>query len=184
MPRSSKGAAWEREFSKKLSIWWSDGEADDLFWRTSQSGGRATTRRKKGKGTRGHVGDICATDETGAQLLGYVTFELKRGYNRHSLHDLIDKPNRAAEQEMEKWITQAKQAKKLSKSRHWLVVSRRDRREPLLIAPTGLLTVLGVPVKAVIRYIGKKGFPREVEVGLLQSLWETDPKPLRDMLAG
>lgn len=185
MSRSSKGSRFEREFCKKLSIWWSDGEADDLFWRTSQSGGRATTRRKKGKTTRGHAGDICATDEVGAPLLKFLCFELKRGYNRHTLHDLIDKPAGAAEQEIEKWVVQARAARTLSGAKYWVVVTQRDRREPLLVVPSGLLSLLGVRSEATITYrIARTKKARTVEVGLLQSLWDADPKPVRDMLAG
>lgn len=185
MPRSSKGSRFEREFCKKLSTWWSGGEADDLFWRTSQSGGRATTRGKKGKTTRGHVGDICATDEAGAPLLRFLCFELKRGYNRHTLHDLIDKPAFSAEQEIEKWIVQARVARTLSGARYWAVVAQRDRREPLLIVPAGLLNLLGVRSAATVTYrISGTKKARTIEVGLLQSLWDASPRPIRDMLAG
>ena len=46
MGKSQKGGAWEREFSKYLSLWITEGERDDVFWRSSQSGGRATQRAK------------------------------------------------------------------------------------------------------------------------------------------
>lgn len=179
MAKSSKGSRFERDFSKQLSLWWSDGHSDDLFWRTSQSGGRATTRRKKGKGTRGHVGDICATDETGAQLLKYVTFELKRGYSRHTLHDLIDKPAGAAEQEIEKWLAQARRGRKEAGSLYWLVVSQRDRRQPLMFAPVGLFDKLGVTPAATLSYRTKAKKVLTIQVALLSRLWDADTRKVR-----
>lgn len=56
-----KGRKFERTISKKLSIWWSNGERDDLFWRTQGSGARATTRSKRGIKTEGQDGDIAST---------------------------------------------------------------------------------------------------------------------------
>jgi hypothetical protein len=37
-----KGGEWERETCRKLSIWWSGGEYNDLCWRTAGSGSKAT----------------------------------------------------------------------------------------------------------------------------------------------
>src|SRR3954464_11883516 len=90
--RAGKGASFERDLCKRLSLWWTDGERDDVFWRTSQSGGRATSRTKKGKKTKNSYGDICAVDPIGQPLLDLITFEVKRGYNKDSFTDLLDKP--------------------------------------------------------------------------------------------
>ncbi|MBM3120244.1 MAG: hypothetical protein FJ006_12010, partial [Chloroflexi bacterium] len=59
---SSKGASFERDISRQLSLWWTHGERDDVFWRSSMSGGRATVRAKKGQKTAYQNGDITATD--------------------------------------------------------------------------------------------------------------------------
>lgn len=76
--RSQKGAAYERMICKRLSLWVSGLERDDLFWRSSMSGGRATVYRKGG-GTRVHAqaGDISAVDPQGADLLKLFTIEVK-----------------------------------------------------------------------------------------------------------
>jgi hypothetical protein len=179
MSKSGKGSAYEREFCKALSLWWTDGHYDDCFWRTSQSGGRATTRRKKGKSTRGHVGDICATDEEGIVLLQYITFELKRGYSKHTVHDLIDKPDKAAEQEIEKWLAQARRARRHAKSVYWLVVSRRDRREPLMFAPVGLFDRLGITPAASVTYRTKRRKVLTFQIALLARLWNVDTRMLK-----
>ena len=54
----AKGPSFEREVCEKLSLWWTDGKRDDVFMRTSGSGGKATARRKKGKDTPFQGGDI------------------------------------------------------------------------------------------------------------------------------
>jgi hypothetical protein len=78
--KSSKGGEFERQVCKYLSLWWSSGEFDDLFWRSSQSGGRATTRAKKNKRTVNHAGDISPTHSSGEGLTDYILFECKTGY--------------------------------------------------------------------------------------------------------
>jgi hypothetical protein len=132
----AKGSAFERCFCKTLSLWWSDGEADDLFYRTASSGARATVRGRQGKGTRGHCGDVCATDSEGEPLTRVITFELKRGHNGYTIQDLLDKSSRMAEQVYEKWFTQAGIAACNAGSYTWAVVVKRDQREPLIIMPT------------------------------------------------
>ena len=79
-----KGSGFEREVAKALSLWWTEGSRDDVFWRSSNSGGRATARRKRGQRTAGQHGDIAATDPVGEPFLKVVTIELKAGYGRGS----------------------------------------------------------------------------------------------------
>ncbi len=55
------GNNYEREFSRKLSLWLTNNDSDDVCWRDLSSGARATTRSKKGK-TNQSSGDIIATD--------------------------------------------------------------------------------------------------------------------------
>lgn len=71
MPRSKgkqKGSAFERKVCKQLSLWVSNGESEDLFWRSAMSGGRATVGRKAGKSHSRHAGDISATSREGHVL--------------------------------------------------------------------------------------------------------------------
>lgn len=148
-----KGAAFERLLCTKLSLWWTqyDEEArDDVFWRTSQSGGRATTRAKKGKKTKGHCGDICATDPIGQPLIDAITIEAKRGYSKHTIHDIIDKPKKAAKQEWEKWIEQAKAAMVRAGSRSWMIVAARNRRKEIVVVP--MTETFWIPYVVVFNY--------------------------------
>lgn len=137
----AKGQTFERDFSRLLSQWWSnDPDCDDLFWRTAGSGARATVRGKKNKSTRGHAGDIGATDPIGKPLMDFITIELKRGYWRVTIADLLDKPGKV-EQEFERWIQKAERSKENAGSYSWIIVHKRDRREPVVIFPDDLLRI-------------------------------------------
>lgn len=79
-----KGEDFERQISKKLSLWWTDGERDDVFWRTSQSGGRATQRAKSALDTAYSYGDLTFIDPIGKPLCDLLVIEAKRGYTNTS----------------------------------------------------------------------------------------------------
>lgn len=74
---SRKGGAYERTLSVLLSLWVSSGRREDLFWRTAQSGGRATIGRRKGKDLARTAGDIGAIDPRGEWLCGTFLIEAK-----------------------------------------------------------------------------------------------------------
>lgn len=130
-----KGQNFERQICKELSLWLSKGQRDDLFWRTAGSGGRATTRQKKGKNTAGAAGDICSTDPDSAEFCRFVTFELKRGYNHVSLMDTLDMDNVGV---FCQWIHQAKRSAKAAQTPYWLILHKRDKRLPLVYLPMEL----------------------------------------------
>lgn len=139
-----KGGDFERSFCRELTAWWTDGEfADVLFWRTAMSGGRATTRKKKGQKTnQAHCGDIAAIDAQGKPLTELVTFELKRGYRGCNLHDLLDRTNKSATPVLYEWIDQARTAARSAGSPFWAIVHRRDRRAAMILTPTKLFEKL------------------------------------------
>lgn len=85
-----KGPAWEREVARILSRWWTFGKRDDIFWRTAGSGARATVREKKGKKTPYQYSDITFTDPIGKPLLDLFCIELKKGYGKFDLLEVID----------------------------------------------------------------------------------------------
>ena len=129
-----------------LSRWWSTGlgipENDAIFWRTSNSGGRATTRAKKGLRTFGSYGDVAAVDPIGQPLLDLLTIEIKTGYSHSTLHDLFDAPSNAAVQTYEDWIWKAEQDTIKSKSMSWMIVHRRNRRIHLVTSPAFLFQTM------------------------------------------
>ncbi len=132
MAGKGKGNSFERLLAHKLSFWWTIGKEDAIFWRTSNSGGRSTVRSKTGKQDRFHHGDLCAIDPRGQPLLDLVTIELKKGYNRSTVADLLDRSVTAKEQQYEEWIRKAIEIKDRVGTMSWMLIVARDRREPLL----------------------------------------------------
>ena len=140
--RAYKGRRFEIWLANRLSLWWTNGERDDVFWHTHDSGGRATRRAVKGKSTKGLHGDICAVDLLGQPLLDLVTIEAKRGYPGTSLQDLLDKPEGkrgTAGNNYFDWIEKAITSSEAAASLHWMLVTRRDQRQVLTLVPVSLI---------------------------------------------
>lgn len=142
MARASKGSKFERDLCRQLSMWWSHNKRDDIFWRSSASGARAKVRGRAGKSTYGQHGDICATDPIGDPLIRALSIEAKRGYNRSTVADLLDCPSSSAPQVLEQFLAQTIESAKHSKSFSWLLITKRDKRDPLVIMPWKLVTAL------------------------------------------
>lgn len=132
---AGKGSNYEREICKKLSLWWTNDKDDDVFWRTAGSGARATTRAKSGKKTYGNDGDIQAVNPIGKPLMKVCNIEIKRGYSKHTIADLIDRPKHAKPQVYEQFIEQTVEENKNSGAKYWMLITRRDRREALVTIP-------------------------------------------------
>jgi hypothetical protein len=131
----------------RLSRWWTQSLKEprtDIFWRTAGSGARAKTRGRKGLTTANSDGDIIAIDPVGEPFVDLVTTELKRGYSRDTIADLLDKPPKAALQTYEKWILQAEESHRQAGSYSWMIVHQRDRRLPLVLVTRKLLGALTV----------------------------------------
>lgn len=129
-----KGSQFEREVCRDLSRWWTqDEDRDDVFWRSSNSGGRATVRGRRGKKTHGQAGDIAATDPIGGPLLQFITIEAKRGYSSHTIAELLDRPKGAAQQMWEAWIQQAVEAAQRNGSFSWMIIAKRDKRDRIVM---------------------------------------------------
>jgi len=133
----AKGGAYEREVAKQLSLWWSqdwDEPTDELLWRSSMSGGRATVRSKQGKTTSGHYGDIIATDTRATPVVALATWELKCGYSKFSPWDLVDRNrNKDADPMWGHFVAQAIHAHRDAGTHGWCVVARRNGREPFIL---------------------------------------------------
>jgi hypothetical protein len=73
----SKGAGFERECAKALSLWCSYGEREDCLWRSAMSGGRATVARKSGKELASQAGDLSPINEIGQPFINTFYIEIK-----------------------------------------------------------------------------------------------------------
>lgn len=131
--KKNKGPQFERDFCKKLSLWWTEGKRDDVFWRTSGSGARAKTRSKSGQETFGQYGDVQAIDPIGQPLMDICTIELKRGYNNETLSDFIEGTKRLR---LLDFMEQAREDARLKGGySEWVLVVKRDRKDAILFTP-------------------------------------------------
>ncbi len=130
----NKGNNAEREVSKKLSLWWTNNERDDVFWLTSLSGGRATQRLKSNKKTHNSASDIGYIDEIGKPLIDFAVIEIKRGYNKLlDLLSIIDGKKNGKPTILLQWFTKAKQEAVEDNRPCVLLIIRRDYKEYCII---------------------------------------------------
>ena len=127
-----KGSAYERKICKQLGLWFTDGARDDIFWRSCQSGGRATQRAKSGKTTFGSYGDIAAVDPIGGKLIKLFTIELKRGRSHGCPTDLLDAAKTKCVRPFEATLNQAILSTVQAGSKYWMLICQRDRKVSML----------------------------------------------------
>ena len=175
MSKSNKGGQFERDIARTLSLWWTNGERDNVFWRSSMSGGRATVRARKGQNTNYLAGDLTATDPIGAPLIESTVIELKRGYKRWCILDLVDskKPSSSV---LASFLDQVEEELKQAKVKSFLLICKRDGRDAIVIVPIGILTT-----DAMIRFIYKGQL---YEVATLSEFLKLDPQVYLDIAKG
>jgi hypothetical protein len=157
----AKGGDFEREIATLISLNWTNGKRDDIFWRTGGSGARATSRFKRGKQTANEHGDLGYKDEIGKPLIDVFNFELKTGYRKKRknksgivsktnwcLLDCIDSSNtKNPVQFKEFWQESLVDAEKTG--REPIVIFRRPNKRACMGVPTSIFHVcidlFGVP---------------------------------------
>lgn len=80
----AKGSAFERKVCVALSLWVTNGERKDVFWRSAMSGGRATVRGLEVR----QAGDICAVAPEGHAFCDQFYVECKH-YKSLDFHCLL-----------------------------------------------------------------------------------------------
>lgn len=129
------GGNFERDTFKKLSLWFSKGKSNAIFWRTAGSGGRATTRAKSGLATPDSAGDMCALDPSGKPLTRISIWELKKGYSGKSpstcvgVLNLIDGKKTKNPPLLIKWIEKVEGEAKTHKRNLWFLIFERKRKK-------------------------------------------------------
>ena len=68
----SKGSSFERDMSKELSLWWTNGESKNVFWRTHGSGAMGTRG-----GNVAECGDMMAITEVGMPFTKKYHIEIR-----------------------------------------------------------------------------------------------------------
>lgn len=140
-----KGSQFERDLCRELSLWWTRRKRDDVFWRTSQSGGRSKTRLKSGKRTFGQYGDVQAVDPRGRPFLEVVTIEAKKGYGNESVWNAVDKLPRGGKlcpSQWERFLAQVLQDMTNADTPFWMLFHKRDSRANVVFIPEALYMIL------------------------------------------
>lgn len=128
---SKKGSGFERKIAKKLSLWWTDNKRDDVFWRTSGSGARATTRSKQQKKTAYEYGDITFTDPLGKPLIDTFLIECKKGYSKEV--DLLDFFTPKKKSVLFGWWSKAKKEAKEAGRKYCLLIAERNGKPAFVL---------------------------------------------------
>ena len=123
-----KGAGFEREICKKLSLGITGGKQDDVFWRSAMSGGRATIAHRKGQDIR-QSGDITSVAPEGHVFTDRWFVECKH-YKQLDLLSFFIK-NRGITAQF--WRHAKKQAK-------------NHKKEPMLILKQNNLPILVIAI--------------------------------------
>lgn len=126
----AKGSAFEREICKKLSLWITNGQKDDCFWRSAISGGRATVAKRKGKVVR-QDGDICTVSPEGHVLTDVWFLECKHVRKLDLEQFLIQGHGLLA--------TFWKKAVKQAGAKNPIIIAKQNRWPILVITNIGLL---------------------------------------------
>lgn len=150
----SKGSAFERTICRLLSTWISQGQREDIFWRSAGSGAMATSRFRSGKKGTTQGGDIVAVDPLGAEFTKNITIEAKAGYSKMSVQDLLDRPE--SKSEFLAWIEQVRESMQQGQTKDWLILWKRNRSEIMCYSRRTLFDFVQPASYSMIKYgIGK-----------------------------
>lgn len=158
----AKGAAFERDVCRRLSLWVSGGKHTDLFWRSSLSGGRATVAHKRGGLVR-QAGDICAVVPEGHALTDRIFLECKhvRSLDLESFL-LRDKGVLAGF-----WRTAVQEAAKYE--REPLIIARQNRCKDIIVFRQASLQAI-VPTFTGTYILSSKLGQGAVEIRMFEDL--------------
>lgn len=135
-----KGSGFERVVCKLLSLWVSNGQREDLFWRSAMSGGRATVGRRKGKDHAHHAGDISATHPQGHRLTDHWYIECK-AYRNLAIEGALLSGGGALAKFWRETCAQATAHKKLP----MLIAKQNNTKILMLIPKAGSFNPYGTP---------------------------------------
>lgn len=146
-----KGGAFERKICKDLSMLVSSGSRNDLFWRSSMSGGRSTVQFKRtGKAIDTQSGDLSAIHELGMEFSNEFSIECKH-YKSLQLHMLIVGGKGGAVQFWKQAVEDATRANKTP------LLFAKQNHMPLLCGTNraGARSLLSRPMSTVAAYYPK-----------------------------
>ena len=120
----AKGSSFEREISKRLSLWWTGGESSQVFWRNSGFLSRAGDRVEH------QYGDVHAIDERGKWFVKNINIELKF-YKDLRVLDVVDKPGKEHVTLLDHWKQCCRDA--TGSKREPMLIAKRNFAEPFVV---------------------------------------------------
>lgn len=130
------GNSHERDICYMLSNWWSHGEDDGIFWRSDTSGGRATTKKKKGIIEPDLFGDVTHRKPAGVPFIKFILIEGKKGYGTNM------NPLDFFEPDSSNWLIKfwlQAEGDRIAAGRKWSwLIFRRTKKKILLMLNTVL----------------------------------------------
>lgn len=142
----AKGSAFEREMSKRLSLWWTGGESSQVFWRNSGFLSRSGDRKEH------QYGDVHAIDERGKWLVEAVNIELKF-YKDLRVLDIVDKPEKDHVTLLDHWAQCRRDAE--ASGREPMLIAKRNFAEPFVVCYHDLARHLVEDGACIVFYDGE-----------------------------
>lgn len=150
-----KGANFERQTCKRLSLWASHLTRDDIFWRSAMSGGRATFKTRQGRDQKAESqsGDISAIHPLGYPLISEFFLECKHLKNLHL--DIIPYGGRGELKDY--WEEPWQRAKDYDKT--LLVIAKENRRHPIVLTTKDGSDTLKLAIKPNHKFTLRAYYP-------------------------
>jgi hypothetical protein len=142
-----KGSNFEREISKMLSMWVTEGNRDDVLWKSQNSGGRHTVRKKKNLETANQEGDITYTDELGKPFAELFCTECKN-YKDLNIWSMIEDKNVGL---LSFWNTLCK----IKTKKQFILIAKQNRKPTILLCEKKISQYFTIPAKVIFRIKNK-----------------------------
>lgn len=145
----AKGAEWERQVGKQLSMWLTAGERPDIFSRNVLSGGAFTIAASKGLQSSRLSGDLMAAHPEAFKFLSKFMVECKHLQTLGIEGFLFDMTNSSPLGQIIMYAAgQAAQAKV-----DYMIIAKQNRRLPIIITDgsVGKLILLSIEKSARTR---------------------------------
>jgi hypothetical protein len=127
-----KGSSFERKICRAISMWWSNGEWDDLCWRSVSSGARGTTSHSI---VKGYHGDLAPVSPAIEPLFNVFSFEVKF-YKEIDISEVL----RDCNSKILQWFRQSMRSAIYSK-RIPIVIAKSNNYPELLICQSDLVVL-------------------------------------------
>lgn len=151
MPRidsKKKGNTFEREMARRISLWISNDQRDDLIWRSINSGALFTSRaKKKQTGYAEQIGDLAPIDPLAKWFLYHFPIELK-SYKNLQVEGLIWGSKSIL---LDFWQIHWAQCNQFG--RNPILIAKQNRKDPIILLPDNLVCEL--PVADSACYVNK-----------------------------